>query len=95
MTALISSIARLGQKGFLLVLGAGNVDEALRGYMTKYDCSSADINPIGGISKGDLKRMLLFVSDNFGAPSLRRIAEATPTVGCSLFEHQSLIWCHL
>ncbi len=27
--------------GFLLVLGSGNVDEALRGYMTKYDCSSA------------------------------------------------------
>ena len=23
-----------------------NVDEGLRGYMTKYDCSSADINPI-------------------------------------------------
>ena len=23
----------------------------LRGYLTKYDCSSADINPIGGISK--------------------------------------------
>ena len=34
------------------------VDEALRGYMTKYDCSAADINPIGGISKGDLKRFL-------------------------------------
>lgn len=25
--------------GFLLVLGSANVDEALRGYMTKYDCS--------------------------------------------------------
>jgi NAD+ synthase (glutamine-hydrolysing) len=29
-------------------------------YMTKYDCSSADINPIGGISKGDLKRFLVW-----------------------------------
>lgn len=29
------------------MLGSANVDEALRGYMTKYDCSSADINPIG------------------------------------------------
>ena len=28
----------------LLVLGSANVDEALRGYMTKYDCSSADLN---------------------------------------------------
>jgi NAD+ synthase (glutamine-hydrolysing) len=62
------------------VLGTGNVDEALRGYMTKYDCSSADINPIGGIAKGDLKKMLIFVSEKFQAPSLRLIAEATPTV---------------
>jgi hypothetical protein len=29
-----------GRSGFLLVLGSANVDEALRGYMTKYDCSS-------------------------------------------------------
>ena len=42
--------------GTLLVLGTGNVDEALRGYLTKYDCSSGDINPIGGISKHDLRR---------------------------------------
>jgi NAD+ synthase (glutamine-hydrolysing) len=48
--------------------------------MTKYDCSSADINPIGGIAKGDLKKMLLFVSERFQAPTLRLIAEATPTV---------------
>lgn len=40
------------RKGFLLVLGSANVDEGLRGYMTKYDCSSADLNPIGAISKG-------------------------------------------
>jgi hypothetical protein len=33
--------------GFLLVLGSANVDEGLRGYLTKYDCSAADINPIG------------------------------------------------
>lgn len=45
-----------GRPGGLLVLGSANVDEALRGYMTKYDCSSADINPIGGISKTDLRR---------------------------------------
>ena len=36
-----------GRRGFLLVLGSANVDEGLRGYLTKYDCSSADINPIG------------------------------------------------
>ncbi|KAF8062623.1 glutamine-dependent NAD(+) synthetase [Scenedesmus sp. PABB004] len=44
--------------GFLLVLGAANVDEALRGYLTKYDCSAADINPIGGVSKADLRSFL-------------------------------------
>ncbi|KAI9768006.1 MAG: glutamine-dependent NAD(+) synthetase [Geoglossum simile] len=32
------------QPGSLLVLGSANVDESLRGYLTKYDCSSADIN---------------------------------------------------
>ena len=29
--------------GGLLVLGSANVDECLRGYLTKYDCSSADV----------------------------------------------------
>ena len=53
----------IGNSGFLLVIGTGNVDEALRGYMTKYDCSSADINPIGGISKGDLSKMIHYVSE--------------------------------
>jgi NAD+ synthase (glutamine-hydrolysing) len=42
--------------GFLLVLGSANVDEGLCGYMTKYDCSSADLNPIGAISKGYVAR---------------------------------------
>ena len=47
-----------GRLGGLLVVGSANVDESLRGYLTKYDCSSADINPIGGISKTDLKGFL-------------------------------------
>ena len=34
-----------------MVLGSANLDESLRGYFTKYDCSSADLNPIGSISK--------------------------------------------
>lgn len=48
----------------LLVLGSANVDEALRGYLTKYDCSSADINPIGGVSKCDLRRFIAWASGN-------------------------------
>lgn len=65
--------------GFLLVLGSANVDEGLRGYMTKYDCSSADLNPIGAISKGDLKRMLLWASKRYSTPVLSEIAGAPPT----------------
>jgi NAD+ synthase (glutamine-hydrolysing) len=68
-----------GIPGFLLVLGSANVDEALRGYMTKYDCSSADINPIGGISKVDLKRFLLWAADNIGYKELTNVVEAPPT----------------
>ncbi|CAB9519971.1 Glutamine-dependent NAD(+) synthetase [Seminavis robusta] len=68
-----------GRSGFLLVLGSANVDEGLRGYMTKYDCSSADLNPIGAISKGDLKRMLFWASDKYQWPVLAEIAGAPPT----------------
>lgn len=69
-----------GRSGFLLVLGSANVDEGLRGYMTKYDCSSADLNPIGAISKGDLKRMLLFLSKEYpGLDVLAEVANAPPT----------------
>lgn len=67
------------KSSFLLVLGSANVDESLRGYMTKYDCSSADLNPIGGISKGDLKRMLIWASGKYDIPAIREIAEAKPT----------------
>ncbi len=67
------------RRGTLLVLGTGNVDEALRGYLTKYDCSSADINPIGSISKTDLRSFLHWAKDHLGYPSLNGILEAPPT----------------
>ena len=68
-----------GRSGFLLVLGSANVDEALRGYMTKYDCSSADINPIGGICKNDLKSLLKWIARERNIPSLEEIADARPS----------------
>eukprot|EP00760_Papus_ankaliazontas_P007678 PhM_4_TR13451/c0_g1_i1/m.51038/K01950/E6.3.5.1, NADSYN1, QNS1, nadE; NAD+ synthase (glutamine-hydrolysing) len=71
--------SKIKNPGQLLVLGAGNVDEALRGYFTKYDCSSADINPIGGISKVDLKRFLRWAGKNSEMPSLATIETAMPT----------------
>ena len=43
---------------------------SLRGYLTKYDCSSADINPIGGISKTDLRSFCRYMSQKY--PELRK-----------------------
>jgi NAD+ synthase (glutamine-hydrolysing) len=65
--------------GGLLVLGSANVDECLRGYLTKYDCSSADINPIGGISKTDLKKFIAWAEINFKMPILHDFITAVPT----------------
>jgi NAD+ synthase (glutamine-hydrolysing) len=44
--------------------------------MTKYDCSSADLNPIGGINKSDLKRTLIYLSNELKVPVLAEIAGA-------------------
>ncbi|XP_062051657.1 glutamine-dependent NAD(+) synthetase isoform X5 [Lepus europaeus] len=60
-----------GARGGLLVLGSANVDESLLGYLTKYDCSSADINPIGGISKTDLSSFVRFCVGRFQLPALQ------------------------
>ena len=49
------------------------------GYLTKYDCSSADINPIGGISKKDLKSFIFYCVEKFNFSSLIRILGAPPT----------------
>ncbi|GAB9464655.1 Nad+ synthetase [Globisporangium polare] len=67
------------KSGFLLVLSSANVDEALRGYMTKYDCSSGDLNPIGAVSKGDLKKLLRWGAVTYNYPTLRTVVEAPPT----------------
>lgn len=63
----------------LLVLGSANVDEQLRGYLTKYDCSSADINPIGGISKNDLIKFIKWSEIEFDMPILNEFITAKPT----------------
>ncbi|KAK9230521.1 hypothetical protein WN944_023492 [Citrus x changshan-huyou] len=67
------------KQGFYLVLGSSNVDEGLRGYLTKYDCSSADINPIGSISKQDLRTFLRWAATHLGYSSLAEIEAAPPT----------------
>ena len=55
----------------------------MRGYYTKYDCSAADINPIGGINKTDLKSFLEWAGSR-PDPDLRiavlgRVASAQPS----------------
>ncbi|KAK1291138.1 hypothetical protein QJS10_CPB17g01337 [Acorus calamus] len=65
--------------GFFLVLGSSNVDEGLRGYLTKYDCTSADINPIGSVSKQDLRSFLRWAAVHLGFSSLADIEAAPPT----------------
>lgn len=76
---LLPTVRGRTKPGSLLVLGSANVDESLRGYYTKYDCSSADINPIGGISKTDLKRFILWAGKNFDMPLLESFVSAPPT----------------
>ena len=68
-----------GKQGGLLVLASSNVDECLRGYLTKYDCSSADLNPIGSISKTDLKRFISWAQHKFSLSILEDFINATPT----------------
>eukprot|EP01053_Blabericola_migrator_P005718 Blabericola_migrator_1__5717@NODE_28_length_19984_cov_212_654667_g25_i0_p2_GENE_NODE_28_length_19984_cov_212_654667_g25_i0NODE_28_length_19984_cov_212_654667_g25_i0_p2_ORF_typecomplete_len841_score123_10NAD_synthase/PF02540_17/6e53CN_hydrolase/PF00795_22/5_1e30CN_hydrolase/PF00795_22/1_7e03Asn_synthase/PF00733_21/0_11_NODE_28_length_19984_cov_212_654667_g25_i067919313 len=65
--------------GPILVLGTGNIDEVIRGYFTKYDCSSGDLAPIGSISKLNLKLFLEWASVRFDAKSLTKVLEAVPT----------------
>jgi len=47
-------------EGYLMVLGSSNLDETLIGHFTKYDYSSADINPIGSFSKVRIKEILAY-----------------------------------
>jgi NAD+ synthase (glutamine-hydrolysing) len=73
--------------GHLLILASGNLEEGLTGYMTKYDCSSADVNLIGGISKVDLKKFMLWASEHYGYTTLYDISQAPPTAELKPLEH--------
>lgn len=81
-----------GRTGFLLVLGSANVDEALRGYLTKYDCSAADINPIGGISKADLRAFLRWAAVHLGYNSLAAVEAAPPTAELEPLRCGAKLW---
>jgi NH3-dependent NAD+ synthetase len=47
--------------------------------MTKYDCSSGDLNPIGSISKADLKLFLAWTATHYSLPVLKEVLQAPPT----------------
>ncbi|XP_043779982.1 glutamine-dependent NAD(+) synthetase isoform X3 [Cervus elaphus] len=76
-----------GAPGGLLVLGSANVDESLLGYLTKYDCSSADINPIGGISKTDLRAFVQLCMERFQLSALQSILAAPATAELEPLAH--------
>lgn len=63
----------------LLVLSSGNVDENLRGYYTKYDASSADLAPLGSISKTDAANFQRWARDEWDIPLMDEFLNATPT----------------
>jgi len=44
----------LGRRGFLLTISSSNNEENLTGYATLYDCTAADLNPIGSLGKNDI-----------------------------------------
>ena len=67
------------KSNFLLVLSSGNLDEVITGYLTKYDCSSADINPIGSLSKIRVKKFLEFCYNELNYKSLENILKEIPS----------------
>lgn len=67
------------KSSFLLVLSSGNLDEMITGYLTKYDCSSGDINPIGSISKCRIKRFLQYCYDELKYKALEGVLKETPS----------------
>lgn len=59
--------------------------------MTKYDCSSADINPIGGFSKIDLKKFLEFYYNKTGIKPIKEVINATPTAELRPITNEGLV----
>jgi len=65
------------RKGFFLVMATGNGDECIRGYFTKYDNSSGDLDPIGSWSKSYVNAVLEGWSEKY--PILKEVRGATPS----------------
>lgn len=78
MTYIISQLMpiRKNLKSFLIVMATGNLDEALTGYFTKYDCSSGDLNLIGSLNKMNIRACMKFLHEKYGAAIINEIIEA-------------------
>ena len=80
MAQLSTTARKLPRAGAsLLVLSSNNVDEALRGYLTKYDCSSGDIAPLGSISKSDARSFLAWAREKWSLPIITEFIDARPS----------------
>ena len=71
-------IKNRGGAPFLLVLASSNSDESLRGFYTKYDASSADLNPIGSFSKTELRKFLNWCHEHYTGNE-KNVSANTPT----------------
>ncbi|KAG1818663.1 uncharacterized protein BJ212DRAFT_1346740 [Suillus subaureus] len=68
-----------GRQGALLALGSANVDERYpisKEMPTELTLIPADINPIGSISKTDLKKFIAYARDAFEIPILNKVSTA-------------------
>jgi NH3-dependent NAD+ synthetase len=55
------------------------LEENLTGHYAKYDTSSADLNPIGGMLKSHSRQMLGWIANNYDYPTLNQAAASIPT----------------
>lgn len=66
-------------EGYLIVLASGNIDKALVGYDTKYDCGSGDLNPLGSINKLDANNLINYLAELYPhLTALKDIVNAQP-----------------
>ena len=63
----------------LLVLATGNLDECVVGYYSKFDCSSADLNPIASLTKLDIRSVLTYLSEKKGMRCWKAVLVQAPT----------------
>ena len=73
-------VVKYDLKSFLLVCATGNLSEVMRGYYTKYDNSSGDLDLIGSLHKHHVWNVLKYMAKNdIKFDILNQIADQKPT----------------